>query len=580
MRFAQLSLMMSSLLLTACGGTETAPTASNTVKPDSPAVSQTVKFELNQLGFRPYSFKVAVVSSSDATEFSLVSEQNNQVVYTGNLSEAANWDVANQQVQVADFSDFDQQGNFKLVVGNNQSDEFVISDDAYQAVHNAALKAFYFNRASTALSTEFAGDYARAAGHADDKVKIHASAASANRPAGCEISAPKGWYDAGDYNKYIVNSGISTYTLLSAYRQYAAFYQQQLTDIPESANSVPDIIDEANWNLDWMRSMQDPVDGGVYHKLTTLNFAGMVMPKDATAQRYVVQKTVTAALDYAATLALASRIYTDLGEPNSAKAADYIQAAEKAWQWAVEHPQAYYQQPEDVSTGAYGDNNAEDEFFWAAAELYLTTQKDIYWQYVSEHWLNASTPGWGNVGTLGLLSLQSEGKSLLSAADYQNVQQRLTDYANQVVSDAQSSAYQVAMNRTDFVWGSNANALNKAMVLMQLFASNQNSDYKKAAQGLLDYVLGRNPTGYSYVTGFGHKTPMHIHHRPSEADGIAEPVPGWLAGGAQNGQQDDCNYPSNLPALSYVDDVCSYSTNEITINWNAPLVFVLAALNQ
>ena len=89
---------------------------------------------------------------------------------------------------------------------------------------------------------------------------------------------------------------------------------------------------------------------------------------------------------------------------------------------------------------------------------------------------------------------------------------------------------------------------------------------------------GRNPTGYSFVTGFGINSPRFIHHRPSEADGIADPVPGWLAGGPQNGHQDGCQYSSDLPATSYLDDWCSYSTNEITINWNAPLVYVLASV--
>ena len=95
----------------------------------------------------------------------------------------------------------------------------------------------------------------------------------------------------------------------------------------------------------------------------------------------------------------------------------------------------------------------------------------------------------------------------------------------------------------------------------------------------MDYILGKNPTGYSYVTGYGHKPPMRIHHRPSVDDGIEQPVPGFMAGGPHNGKQDGCTgYPSNYNAKCYFDDVCSYSTNEIAINWNAPLVYLLAAM--
>jgi endoglucanase len=53
-----------------------------------------------------------------------------------------------------------------------------------------------------------------------------------------------------------------------------------------------------------------------------------------------------------------------------------------------------------------------------------------------------------------------------------------------------------------------------------------------------------------------------------------------LVGGPQPGWQDKCSYPSRLPAKSYLDDWCSYSTNEVAINWNAPLVYVLAALRE
>src|SRR5690606_35637774 len=146
------------------------------------------------------------------------------------------------------------------------------------------------------------------AGHPDDRVAIHPSAASATRPAGTFIVAPFGWYDAGDYGKYVVNSGITTGTLLSLLEDYPAAAQRLETNIPESGDGVPDLLDEVLWNLRWMLSMQDPADGGVYHKLTTASFAGMVMPEAATAQRYVVQKSTPAALNLAAVAAQASRV--------------------------------------------------------------------------------------------------------------------------------------------------------------------------------------------------------------------------------------------------------------------------------
>ncbi|MEG8176064.1 glycoside hydrolase family 9 protein, partial [Xanthomonas hortorum pv. gardneri] len=167
-------------------------------------------------------------------------------------------------------------------------------------------------------------------------------------------------------------------------------------------------------------------------------------------------------------------------------------------------------------------------------------------------------------------------------ADRARITREITGLAQRLADEWQSSPWRLAMTDTDFVWGSNAVVLNRAMMLMQGYRLTRQRPFLDAAQSQLDYILGRNPLGLSFVTGVGQRTPMHIHHRPSEADGIDAPVPGWLAGGPQPGQQDakDCKvaYPSKLPALSYLDNACSYASNEVAINWNAPLVYVSAAI--
>ena len=139
--------------------------------------------------------------------------------------------------------------------------------------------------------------------------------------------------------------------------------------------------------------------------------------------------------------------------------------------------------------------------------------------------------------------------------------------------------YRTAMGATarDFVWGSSGVAANQGMLLIAAYRLTGEPRYLHGAVDNLDYLLGRNPTGYSFLTGFGDRTPMHPHHRPSEADGVDAPVPGWLSGGPNPGRQDRCEYPSTVPALSFSDDVCSYASNEIAINWNAPLVYLAVA---
>ncbi len=99
----------------------------------------------------------------------------------------------------------------------------------------------------------------------------------------------------------------------------------------------------------------------------------------------------------------------------------------------------------------------------------------------------------------------------------------------------------------------------------------------------LNYILGTNAHNISFVTGVGSKSVMHPHHRPSWADGILAPVPGLLAGGPNQYLNDDVlkrNFNAETPpALCYIDSVESYASNEIAINWNASLVFVLGYFN-
>ncbi|HEX5343437.1 MAG TPA: heme-degrading domain-containing protein [Duganella sp.] len=540
---------------------------------------------VNQLGFAPQADKLAVVTDGAAASFEVVAADTGKTVFSGKLGAPAVWKASAETVRLADFSALRTPGEYRLKIDGQQlSDRFVIRAEAYRALNAAAIKAYYLNRASIALPSQYAGVYARAAGHPDDKVLVHASAASKQRPEGSVLSSPKGWYDAGDYNKYIVNSGIATYTLLAAFEHFPQYFTKQNLNIPESGNGLPDILNEALWNLDWMLTMQDPNDGGVYHKLTNKTFDGMVMPDQAKAPRYVVQKSTAAALDFAATMATASRIFKAYEQQRPGLSARMMAAAEAAWNWAQANPAVVFKNPADIQTGEYGDANLSDEFAWAAAELYIGTGKDSYYRAIKADQLAATTPSWGDVGGLAWISLAQHRAHLTPAADRKLIESRIDGLAASLAAGWRNSAYRVSMQEQDFVWGSNAVALNQAMLLLQGYRLNGKVEYLNAAQSGLDYVLGRNATGYSFVTGIGARPAMHPHHRPSEADKVAAPVPGFLVGGPQAGQQDkkDCPvaYPANLPATSYLDHVCSYASNEIAINWNAPLVYVSAALDQ
>lgn len=559
-----------------------------------PASSVKNPIKVNQVGYLTHESKIATIEPEAKTKSFLIRDQEGKTVWRTKRASTKKSPFSSKIRQEIDFSSITKPGRYTLVAGRHQQ-SFIISNDPYTEALKASIKGYYYQRSGESLERKYAGEYARPAAHLDTHVMVHPSAATPKRPAGTIISSPKGWYDAGDYNKYIVNSGFTLGLILQSYQLHQDRFNALNLQIPESDNKIPDILDEMMYNLEWMLTMQDPTDGGVYHKLTTPNFEGFVMPEDCKQQRYVVQKTTTAALDFAATMALAARIYQRFPEFK-----DFCQqareAAERAYAWAVKHPTVYYDQDGNnkkfspaIHTGGYGDNHTEDEFFWAATELYLTTSETSYLeqakQFVPDEF---SIPSWGNVAGLGIF--QWVNQELLGTPDagklpMEVLKESLKEKCDESIKELPTSSFQSIFGNSakDFHWGSNAEScLGRGITQMYEYALTKDSKYRQAALSTLDYFFGRNATGYCYLTGFGTQRVMNIHHRISAADNIKEPVPGLVAGGANKGQEDAKfvpAYTSNIPDESYQDHVGSYASNEIAINWNAYLVSLLGWIN-
>jgi endoglucanase len=567
----------------------TAIGCTSNLKAQSVASTGQGNIRLNQIGFYPDATKIAVLTSGNTGKF-YIRDNNKKAVYTGELKLSSQPAFSGKTTAIADFSGFKKPGKYTLYVpGVGNSYPFGIKTSVHKNVANATIKAFYFQRASIPLEEKYAGKWTRAEGHPDNKVLVHASAVSDKRLEGTVISSPRGWYDAGDYNKYIVNSGITTSTLLSLYEDFPEYMKTVKLNIPESTNQLPDVLDEILWNLRWMLTMQDPNDGGVYHKLTNPRFDAMVMPDKATAPRYVVQKGTAATLDFAAVMAQASRIFKKFPQQLPGLADSCIKASEDAYKWALKNPAAVYDQDAnnkqykpEVVTGAYGDKSFTDEFIWAAAELYVTTGKDEYYNKLKLPGNDKmQVPSWAQVKMLGYYTLaQNSSINTSNHPQLQQIKQRLLAYADTLIDGADKNAYKTVMTKSaaNFNWGSNSNAANQGILLIKAYKLSHNKKYLDYALSNLDYILGRNGSGYSYITGHGSKTPMHPHHRPSVADGIIDPIPGLLSGGPNPGIQDGIKVPSTAPDEAYIDDDRSYATNEIAINWNAPMAYLANAI--
>lgn len=552
------------------------------------AAAEPSAIHVNQVGYATQGPKLAVVLVA-ADSASLLDEAG-AVVWRGPLGAPRFWDVAGDTARLFDFSAFRTPGVWRISAGGEASFPVRITERPWEEVLKGMIKGLWYNRASYAIQGSEAGVWTRAAGHPDTAVRIHSSAVGPVRTRASRIRSPGGWYDAGDYGKYLPSAAISTWSLLHLYRSASDFFDTLAVGVPAHAEVASDLLDEALWSLRWMLTMQDPDDGGVYHKLTTLNFPGdAVLPVADRSDRYVVQKSTAATLELAATAAKAARILKGRlpGLSDSCLA-----AARSAWAWARLHPHVLHIDDSlkenyfpVVNSGPYDDTDVSDEFDWAAAELLLATGEDTFATAVGlpqrvvvggyANWL-----GWADTRSLGLLSLSLEGAERPQAATLSRAaDSMLVATARDLRSGRITNPYHLP--KAGFWWSANTAYANNGFLCWNAWRVTGDTAFRSAAVDMLDYLLGRNATGYSFVTGFGSCTPLHPHHRISNGDGVTAPVPGLVVAGPNPGREDDCDgYPSLLPAKSYLDDACSYATNEPAVNQSAALILLAGELSQ
>jgi endoglucanase len=541
------------------------------------------EIRLDQIGYLTNSPKLAMVASkTSANEFIVRNAADGSVVFRGKLLPAVDDPDSGDCVQAADFTRLTATGRYYVEVdGVGRSWEFAIGPAVYSRAWYLAMRSYYGQRCGTAvdLGPEFPG-YKHEACHPDGA--WHPSSGKTG-----PRSSKGGWHDAGDYGRYIVNSGISTGTLLWTWEMFGRKIKAMNLHIPESGNGTPDILNEIRWNLDWMLSMQDD-DGGVWPKQASERFCDFVMPEKDQFISYVIgsgaepYKSSCATADFAAVMAIAARVYKPF---DAAFAAKSLRAAESAWAWLEKYPNIKFRNPGGVSTGEYGDSRCGDERLWAAAELARTTHAEKYDQYFISHFADyrksirpTEPQSWSDVANMALwaYALSGSGDRKTMTA----IRQDSVAAADQIVQRTAGNGYRTSLTSRDYIWGSNGVAANYAMQLLVTNTLQPNPRYVETAFDNLHYLLGRNTFSLSFVTQVGANPIHHPHHRPSGADNNAEPWPGLLSGGPNRGRQDAAmrNLSADLPpAKMFLDDQGAYSANEVAINWNAPLIFVLSA---
>jgi endoglucanase len=557
------------------------------------------RVRVNQVGYLPGGPKNATVVT-DATEPLpwTLQDARGRVVASGWSTPRGVDEASGQNVHTIDFSWYHKSGTgFTLTADGETSFPFDISRDVYRQLPSDALQFFYIQRSGIAIDGALVGEqYARPAGHlgvppnqGDTDVPC--------QPGVCDyrLDVRGGWYDAGDHGKYVVNGGIATAQLLSIVEQHMLTKDGKLR-VPEGRNGVPDVLDEARWELEFLLRMQvpagQPLAGMAHHKIHDQNWTGLpLQPQDDPQPRELHPPSTAATLNLAAVAAQGARLYKRY---DRAFANRLLAAARTAWDAAKAHPAIFASDADGNGGGAYGDSNVDDEFYWAAAELYLTTGE---WKYLHEvvtspvHTADvfpAGGFGWQSVGALGRLDLATVPSRLPHQVRKQ-VRQSVVEAADTFLAIERSQAYGLPLPGAGsyYVWGSNSNILNNMAVLATAYELTHQKRYRDGALQGLDYIFGRNALNHSYVTGYGEKSSQNQHSRiyAHELDpNLPNPPVGSISGGANAALQDPFVQrllPGCVAQFCYVDDIQSYSTNEVAINWNSALAWMAAfAANQ
>jgi endoglucanase len=579
---------------------------------------------LNQLGFQPAGPKRAIVPSPSKAPLPWQLVDAAGRVRASGLTRVYGADPASGEiVHSVHFVNFGHPGTgYRLRVGGAESRPFAISAGLYDRLRYDSLNYFYQSRAGIPIEARWAGgsEWARPAGHRPEVAAcVSGRDANGNIWPGCpyKLDVTGGWYDAGDQGKYVVNGGIALWTLLDLYerqraRRLPSPYADGKAALPEAGNGVDDLLDEARWELEFLLRVQVPegtrlrvpvgakrnlpglafaeidASGMAHHKVADDRWTPLPTPPHLDRQpRLLSPPSTGATLNLAATAAQGARIWRTI---DPAFAARCLAAAERAWAAARRNPEVWAI-AEFGGSGGYGDQDLSDEFYWAAAELFVTTGNAEYGQAVRAFpWFRQSPVpelGWNRVAALGTISLVLV-PSGLKPAETATLRAGILAASDRFLADRERNGYGVPYApERGWPWGSASSILNRALLMALAADFTGEARYRDGVADAMDFILGRNPLDRSLVSGYGARPMRNPHHRfwTHQLDPtLPGPPPGVLSGGPNSTFMSDPVAAAMkgrcAPQACWADDARAFSLNEVAINWNAPLVWVSAWLAE
>jgi endoglucanase len=527
--------------------------------PQKEIATTTEDIRLNSLGYLPAAQKKATIISA-CSRFSIKDASTGKTAYSAKAKGPFSQQDVNQTVWIADFSKVSKPGRYYIdVPGVGRSYEFEIGDKVYNNAFKTSMRAFYLWRCGTAVEGDYNGNhYYHAACHTDDALLDYLGEPNVTR------DGTGGWHDAGDFNKYVVNAGVTVGVMLWAWEHYQDKIKDVSLGIPETAPGWPDFLKEIKWEYDWLFKMQFPDGSGrVSHKVSALGFCDFVMPEDEPNKRYFTDWSSPATGQFVAMMAMGARVFKPYDQAYAQKCLD---AAKVSYEFLKKNPQQKMIERGDFRTGFYPKLDYDDRI-WAAAEMWETTGDpnclmDCERRIGSEDDKINLCWDWNHVKNLGMftyLMSKRQGRRDALVADVRN---DLIETANMLVARAKHDVYGRCLGG-EYRWGCNGELARTAITLMMANKVSPNPDYVNTVQEIIDHIFGRNYYGRSYVTCLGHLPPMFPHDRRSGADNIIDPWPGYIVGGGHT-------------ATGWQDIQKDATTNEVCINWQGALVYALA----
>lgn len=536
----------------------------NTTKNDN-----TIK--VNQIGYTVNNDKKCVFPYNQGDLFDVVDSETGEIVYTGAIVNGKFNEKTAETNFTGDFTNVIVPGKYRIeaqIVGTSY--EFEIGDNLYHSLSNDLLKFFSFQRCAYALDPAWAFDMAH--------IACHDTAAIVYDDPTRVIDVNGGWHDAGDYGRYVKTGTKAVNDLMLAYIANPAFFLDD-AGIPETGNGIPDILDEARFELEWLMKMQADW-GGVYNKAVTQGFPGDISPDEDLQRINVLPAESTTTAGFISTMAIASIAYKDV-DPTFATAC--LEKTKKSWENLVNTPDfVEFTNPTDFTAGEYRDDKDSDERYFAGMAMWYATGDKQYLDYAKSIYEkdNSADEGtsWRDVGTYGsyLFLMSSQAKE--QGDFYTTIKTEFQKQADILLGILNADGYQTSLE--NYAWGSNGYVANNGMHLMFAYDIFDNIQYKQGAVEQANYILGKNSLNMTFVSGYGQNSPVNMHHRLAKSKNAF--LKGALVGGPDNDREDTitAQLGTNIPpAKVYVDKYLSYSSNEVTIYWNSALIYVLSRIN-